>query len=101
MADRSTAQAFGAVFGILAKHVAAARDVLGPVALATFQSVAEEIYDTQDGQHDYTPDQMEADEALVVLGLAVYRPAWEVFAEDERDGYEENDEVICYRGDDC
>lgn len=100
MADRSTAEAFGTAFRVLAKHVSAAKDVFDPVALVALRAAAEEIYDEQDGQGDYTPDQMDADEALVTLGLAAYRPAWDVLDADERDGYDEDDKIICYRGED-
>lgn len=58
MADRSAAVAFGDVFEILASQA----------DLRAMTGVAEEIFDLT-SDYDFTPDQMDCDEALETLGL--------------------------------
>ena len=60
MADRTSADLFGEVFGILAEHVPA-----GPERDAT----ALRLWTAQD-DYDFSPNQMDADNALMELGLA-------------------------------
>lgn len=58
MADRSAASAFGVVFEILASQV----------DLKAVRGAAEEIFDETVG-YDFSPDQMDCDDALEELGL--------------------------------
>ncbi len=66
MADRSSAGVFAVVFGVLAKDPTEER-----------KNLAREIYG-HIRQYDFNECQMEADEALIALGLAHmgYDPEW-------------------------
>lgn len=70
MSDRSSARAFGTMFRVLATHAEGCGSG-GDHELQMLQSIARDVWVSDAFRMcDFTHDQMEADEALIKLGLA-------------------------------